>query len=213
MSVIIHIMTRPERKAMPRRSDAKQKMVAAARQLIRERGYNGTVFSDVLELSDAPRGSVYFHFPRGKAQMVIEAAASHAVDQVEIINQAAHGSRSAAEFIERYLDLGRDGLVASDYGRGCGIAPLIIDGATRESVEIEESARQAFSELAERLAFHFIAFGIDGPDARALADALFAGMQGALITSRALRSPAPFDAVKLALVNQANNLSPKGAAR
>jgi hypothetical protein len=33
-----------------------------------------------------------------------------------------------------------------------------------------------------------------------------------LITSRALRSPAPFDAVKLALVNQANNVSPKGAA-
>lgn len=97
---------------MPRRSDAKQKMVAAAKQLIRERGYNGTAFSDVLELSDAPRGSVYFHFPHGKAQLAIEAAASHAFDQVEIINQSAHGSRSAAEFIERYLDLGRDGLVS-----------------------------------------------------------------------------------------------------
>ena len=41
------------------RSDAKQKMVQAARQLIRERGYGATAFSDVLELSGAPRGSVY----------------------------------------------------------------------------------------------------------------------------------------------------------
>jgi TetR/AcrR family transcriptional repressor of lmrAB and yxaGH operons len=198
---------------MPRRSDAKQNMVAAAKQLIGERGYNGTAFSDVLELSGAPRGSVYFHFPRGKAQLAIEAAASHAFDQVEIINRVAHGSRSTAEFIERYLDLGRDGMVASGYGRGCAIAPLVTDGATRESAEIEESARQAFSEVAERLSFHFIAFGVDGPDAQALADALFAGMEGALITSRALRSPAPFDAVKLAFVNQANYVSPNGAAR
>jgi TetR/AcrR family transcriptional repressor of lmrAB and yxaGH operons len=200
-------------KAMPRRSDAKQKMVVAAKQLIRERGYNGTAFSDVLELSDAPRGSVYFHFPRGKAQLAIEAASSHADDQLEIIDRAAGGSRSAAEFIERYLDLGRDGMVASGFGRGCGIAPLVTDGATQESAEIEQSVRQAFSEMAERLSFHFIAFGIDEPDAQPLSDALLAGMEGALITSRALRSAAPFDAVKLALVNQANNVSPKGAAR
>jgi hypothetical protein len=50
------------------------------------------------------------------------------------------------------------------------------------------------------------------PNGWVLADALFAGMQGALITSRALHSPAPFDAVKLTLVSQAVNVLPKGAA-
>ena len=55
-----------------KRSDTKQKMVQAARQLIRERGYHATAFSDVLELSGAPRGSVYFHFPGGKTQLAIE---------------------------------------------------------------------------------------------------------------------------------------------
>src|SRR5580698_3478955 len=100
-------------------------MVQAARQLIRERGYGATAFSDVLTRSGAPRGSVYFHFPGGKAQLGMEAAESHAHEQVQIIDRAAGESSSAAELIERYIDLGRDAMAASDYGRGCGIAPLV----------------------------------------------------------------------------------------
>ena len=99
---------------MGQRSDAKQKMVQAARQLIRERGYGATAFSDVLTLSGAPRGSVYFHFPGGKAQLGMEAAEAHAHEQVEIIDRAAREASSAAQLIERYVDLGREGMVAGD---------------------------------------------------------------------------------------------------
>src|ERR1700761_2183824 len=97
---------------VPRRSEAKQKMVWAATQLMRERGYTATAFSDVLEASATPRGSTYFHFPGGKAQLGMEAAAAHAREQVEIIDRAAAASTSAAELVERYVKLGRDGMVA-----------------------------------------------------------------------------------------------------
>jgi AcrR family transcriptional regulator len=89
-------------------------MVQAARQLIRERGYNATAFSDVLELSRAPRGSVYFHFPGGKTQLAIEAAEAHAHEQVTIIDQAADQADSAAQLVELYVDLGREGMVDSN---------------------------------------------------------------------------------------------------
>src|SRR6201991_113737 len=146
---------------MGQRSDAKQKMVQAAKQLIRERGYNATAFSDVLKLSDAPRGSVYFHFPGGKAQLGMEAAEAHAHEQVEIIDRAAGEASSAAQLIERYLDLGREGMVASDYSRGCGVAPLVTEGAAQESAELSETSRRAFSERTDRLCFPFFAFGGD----------------------------------------------------
>src|SRR6202453_1832910 len=98
---------------MGQRSDAKQKMVQAARQLIRERGYHATAFSDVLELSGAPRGSVYFHFPGGKAQLAMEAAAAHAHEQVVIIDEAADSAASASELVALYVNAGREGMVAS----------------------------------------------------------------------------------------------------
>src|ERR1700749_1848727 len=90
---------------VPRQSDAKQKLVQAARQRIRERGYNATALSDVLELSGAPRGSVYFHFPGGKTQLAMEAAEAHAHEQVAIIDRAADQADSAARLVELYVDL------------------------------------------------------------------------------------------------------------
>jgi AcrR family transcriptional regulator len=188
-------------------------MVQAAKQLIRERGYNATAFSDVLKLSGAPRGSVYFHFPGGKTQLGIEAAEAHAHEQVAIIDRAAERAESAAQLVEMYLDLGREGMMASDYSRGCGIAPLVTEGATQESAEVAETGRRAFTEMIDRLAFHFIAFGVERASARVLADAVIAGIEGAMITARALRSPAPYDAVRTSLVSYAATMAPKAQDR
>lgn len=198
---------------MGKRTDAKQKMVQAAKQLIRQRGYSATAFSDVLELSGTSRGSVYFHFPGGKAQLAIEAAEAHAFEQVEIIDQAADQAASAAQMVGFYIDLGRDSMVASGYARGCGVAPLITEGAAQGSDEIAGTGRRAFTEMTDRLAFHFVAFGVERAAARVLADTVIAAVEGAMITSRALRSSTPYDSVRTVLVNHAASVSPKGADR
>ena len=41
----------------------------AAQQLFRKRGYHGTGLNDILELAQAPKGSMYHHFPGGKEQI------------------------------------------------------------------------------------------------------------------------------------------------
>jgi AcrR family transcriptional regulator len=167
-------------------------MVQAAEQLIRERGHGATSFADVLERSGAPRGSVYFHFPGGKSQLVVEAAEAHAQRQVGYIDEIAGLAESPAEFVTMYMNAARDGMVASGYSRGCGITPLVVedDGGAGGTVE---TGRRAFAEMTDRMAFHLTAYGMEGTAARELAEALLAAMEGALVTSRALRSPAPFD--------------------
>jgi hypothetical protein len=104
-------------------------------------------------------------------------------------------------------------MVGSDYERGCGIAPLVTEGAALESADAAETSRRAFSEITDRLAFHFIALGVDRAPARVLAHAVIAAVEGAMITSRALRSPAPYDAVRTALVSHAASVSPKASGR
>jgi TetR/AcrR family transcriptional regulator, lmrAB and yxaGH operons repressor len=198
---------------MPQRSDARRRMVQAARQLIRQRGYHATAISDVLERSGAPRGSVYFHFPGGKTQLAAEAAEDHAHEQVALIDEAAERAGSARELIEIYVALARDGMVTSGYSRGCGIAPLVTEAGPEQSDEIAETARRAFSAMIDRMAFHFVNLGLDRAPARQLADAVIAGMEGALVTARALRSPAPFEAVLAVLAGHASAVTPKGAAR
>ena len=66
-------------KRMPK-TDARDRMIASTTALIRERGVEATALSDVLEHSGAPRGSIYHHFPGGKAQLVEEATRAAAGD-------------------------------------------------------------------------------------------------------------------------------------
>src|SRR5947199_4686337 len=51
----------------------RERMVRSALLLMGEQGIEATSFSQVLERSGAPRGSIYHHFPGGKAQLVEEA--------------------------------------------------------------------------------------------------------------------------------------------
>ena len=198
---------------MPPRSDAKRRMVEAARQLIRERGYHATAISDVLERSASPRGSVYFHFPGGKTQLAVEAAEDHAHEQVTIIDEAAGRADSARQLIEIFVGLSGDRLVSSEYSRGCGVAPLVTEAGPEEPDEIAETGRQAFTSMIDRMAFHFVDLGLERASARQLAHATIAGVEGALVTARALRSPAPFEAVLAVLADHASTVMPKKTSR
>src|SRR5437763_944214 len=51
-------------------------MLMSALELFRRHGYNGTGFRDVIAHSGAPRGSIYHHFPNGKAQLGTETVAA-----------------------------------------------------------------------------------------------------------------------------------------
>ena len=194
---------------MGQRSDAKLKMVTAARQLIRERGYHATAMSDVLELSAAPRGSVYFHFPGGKTQLAAEAVQAFALDQAALIERDAEGAASAPELVTAYVTRTRENLVRSGYTEGCTIAPLVLEGA-RESDLLAGAVSNAFSVIIESLAFQLGFLGMGRAAARELAEAVVSGVEGALVTARALRSPAPFDAVLAALASHAARLGLAG---
>lgn len=50
--------------------DVRARMVESAVELLARRGLLATSFSEVLERSGAPRGSVYHHFPGGKDELV-----------------------------------------------------------------------------------------------------------------------------------------------
>ena len=64
-------------------NDTRIRMIEATALLLRQRGYHGTSLNDILNASGAPRGSLYFHFPGGKDQLVIEVTR----DSVEKVTQ------------------------------------------------------------------------------------------------------------------------------
>src|SRR5258707_13159095 len=86
---------------MAKVSDSKGKTLAAAAKLFRQQGYHGTALQDILAAGGTPRGSVYFHFPKGKEE-IGEAALTLAGEAVRKgIAGAAETSESAEVFLIR----------------------------------------------------------------------------------------------------------------
>jgi AcrR family transcriptional regulator len=178
---------------MPKRSDSKDRMITAARRLFRERGYLGTALSDIVIESAAPRGSIYFHFPGGKEELATEVTLLHAADRIANINRAAAAATTPAQLIEVFMGRERDDLVASGYREGCAVAPIVIE-STPASDQLSDATRRAFQDLITTLAARFSEKGISQERAVELATNVWTSTEGALIVSRALRSPEPFDA-------------------
>ncbi len=86
---------------MPKTTDSKGKTLAAAAKLFRRQGFHGTALHDILEAGGSPRGSLYFHFPKGKEE-IGEAALTLAGEAVRLaIANAADTSESAEVFVTR----------------------------------------------------------------------------------------------------------------
>jgi TetR/AcrR family transcriptional regulator, lmrAB and yxaGH operons repressor len=178
---------------MPRRSDSKDRMIAAARRLFREHGYFGTALSEVVAESSAPRGSLYFHFPGGKEELATEVALVHTADGIAHINRVAGTTSTAAELIAAFIGRARDELVASDYREGCAVAPIVIE-STPASGQLTDTTRRGFQDLIATLAARLTEKGVPDDRVGRLATNAVTAMEGALILSRVLRSPEPFDA-------------------
>jgi AcrR family transcriptional regulator len=177
---------------MVKKGDTKDRMIAAARRLFRERGYLGTALSDVVSESAAPRGSIYFHFPGGKEELASEVILLHAGDHIAHINRAAATTNTARQLIEVFMGRERDELISTDYREGCAMAPIAIE-TTPASVQLSDANRRAFQDLITTLAARLTEKNVPVSRATQLATNVWSSVEGALILSRVLRSPEPFD--------------------
>jgi TetR/AcrR family transcriptional repressor of lmrAB and yxaGH operons len=173
-------------------TDSRQKMIETAAVVMRERGVEATSLSEVLARSGAPRGSIYHHFPGGKAQL-IEEATRYAGDftaagLVAALAEDDPGAAVAA-FCAGWIKI----LRRSDFGAGCPVVAATLEGERTPGAR--EAAAAAFlrweSLLSDALATHTES----RERARSLATLIIASVEGAVVLSRATRSIAPLERV------------------
>jgi TetR/AcrR family transcriptional repressor of lmrAB and yxaGH operons len=171
-------------------SETKDRMVAGAARLLAFRGLQETSFSEVLELTGAPRGSIYHHFPGGKDQLIasaIDFAGSNAMAAIGLST-----GKTAEEVTTHFLGMWREVLVRSKYKAGCSVLAVTI---ATESSDLLDHAAAVFRTWRERLAELLRDGGLEPHDASRFAAILIAGTEGAVVLSRAEQSMEPFELV------------------
>jgi AcrR family transcriptional regulator len=173
-------------------TDSRASMVRSAASLIRSRGVSATSFSDVLADSGAPRGSIYHHFPDGKAQLAEDAI--RWTSERLLAHLRAGTPSGPSHVLERFIDVWRRTVVASAGTAGCVVAGVAIDTVPEET-GVMEVVRATFRSWAAVLAEQLEAAGVPAQRAKPIAMATLAGMEGALILCRAEGNVKPLDAV------------------
>lgn len=170
-------------------AEVRRRMVRSAARLFGERGFAGAGLRDVVAHSAAPRGSIYHHFPGGKAQLAQEA--------VGLASDAATGTLERTpdpvEALHACLDDWRRRLEESDFQAGSTIAAAAT--TPPDVTGTREAAAAAYARWTETFANVLRDNGVRRKKAARLATLASAAIEGAVVLCRARRDTAPLDDV------------------
>ncbi|WP_250562314.1 TetR/AcrR family transcriptional regulator [Sphaerisporangium fuscum] len=169
-------------------------MLDATRDLVEAGGYYGTGLNQVLAVSGAPRGSLYFHFPQGKDQLVAEAMIRGGAEVAATVEELAGSAADAAGLVTAILTTLGDRLEASGWTKGCPVATVVLEVAATND-ELQKVCADIYASWRAGLAARIAADGHSGQEAEELATFVLAMIEGALLLARAERSRTPIDAV------------------
>ncbi|SRX92606.1 TetR family transcriptional regulator [Amycolicicoccus subflavus DQS3-9A1] [Mycobacterium shimoidei] len=171
-----------------KRGGTRTKMLVAAAEVMRERGAAGVTIDEVLSRSGAPRGSVYYHFPEGRNQILTEALRFAGDAITADINDAAE--RGAMALLRRFVAFWEGLLAESDFSAGCPVVAAAI-GCPGDELGLTAEAGQIFAGWRTALARAFVAEGLPEPDADSLAVMSIAALEGAVVLCRSTHSTDP----------------------
>jgi AcrR family transcriptional regulator len=179
-------------RARTKRGDTRTKMLISAAEVMRERGAAGVTIDEVLSRSGAPRGSVYYHFPDGRNQILAEAL-RYAGDAITAdIDEAA--GRGATVLLRQFVEFWEGLLAESDFNAGCPVVAAAI-GCADEERQLTAETGQIFDQWRAALTRAFVAEGFPESDADSLAVMAIAALEGAVVLCRSTRSTDPLHKV------------------
>jgi AcrR family transcriptional regulator len=175
-------------KTRTKRGATRTNMLISAAEVLRERGAAGVTIDEVLARSGAPRGSVYYHFPEGRNQILTEALQYAGEAITEVIDEAA--AKGGLYLVRQFVEFWEDLLVESDFTAGCPVVAAAI-GSADEEPQLTTVAGGIFSHWRDALTRAFVSDGFDEPCAASLSIMCIASLEGAVVLCRSTRSVGP----------------------
>lgn len=176
-------------------TDTRINMIETTANLMERQGFAGTGLNQILKESKAPRGSLYYHFPGGKEELVTEA----------ILHRARGMSQNVARQLAKHSDTGKafDALIDSMIGYAdetncAGGAPIAAVALETSSTNpsVRDACQRAYEMLQAPIEQKLLDGGFAADTAQSLAGHLTAALEGAIVLTRVQQDTAPLYAAR-----------------
>ncbi|MEU6234939.1 TetR/AcrR family transcriptional regulator [Kitasatospora sp. NPDC047058] len=172
--------------------ETRARLIAGTRSLIEAQGYFGTGLNQIVAESGAPRGSLYFHFPDGKDQLVAAALRQAGQEVEELLKAQARKAPDAAAVVGQLTDVFLARLEESGYTKGCPIAAVGLEVAGSNEA-LRAVCAEVYASWQAVLADRLAAEGFGPAEAETASAQALALLEGALLLARVRRAPHPLE--------------------
>ena len=184
------------------KTSTREKMVAGAVDLLRQRGLNATSVREVVRQTETPRGSISHHFPQGKLQLVTEALA-YAGQEVSLPLQKLLEEKGAIAGLRTFIGLWRQVLVGTHCQAGCPVLAVTVEQYVGEDGNLNleaqeqllEQAHAIFQDWQNSIAKALVHEGLTAARARRLATLVVSAVEGTVALCRAAHEVKALDEV------------------
>jgi TetR/AcrR family transcriptional repressor of lmrAB and yxaGH operons len=171
-------------------SDTRDRLVKATSRLLRTQGYGATGLNQVMSEANAPKGSMYFHFPGGKVELAAAAVDRYADRAQERMRRFLDEHDSVADAVAAIFDSYVEHLAATAYAEGCAVATVALDAAAAHP-PLADATGRAFAAWTSTLTEALEAEGRTTDDAHRLAILALACMEGTIVMAKGTCSTEP----------------------
>ena len=175
-----------------------QKLVIAAANLLRKKGYAATGISDILRSANVTRGSLYHHFPGGKSDLAIEASKYSCMQLLIHIEEACDKARASGgsfhdamvAFCEKIFEIFQE----HEEWRFMTVSSTLQEGGARNEYFCSE-AQKIYLKIMMKAIDEGGKFGISAEISYRLMRKAMIMLEGAWMQARVLSDHAPMRSV------------------
>ena len=170
--------------------NTKDRIVYATSELLREQGYNGTSVKQIVTHADAQLGSLYHHFPGGKARLGAEAIRVSGALYEQLIPAVFDAAPDVVTGVRKFFDGAAAHLIETDYADACPIATVALEVSTA-SPRTRSACADVFESWITAGGDRYHGAGVTEATARELTIGMLCALEGAFVLARAVRRTEP----------------------
>lgn len=166
------------------------RLLKVATRLFQQRGYHAVGLAEILALSEAPKGSLYHHFPGGKPELAEACIQRIAAATMASLDQASASGTDIIGFLRQLGEESAAWLERTDWRDGSLLA-VIGQEQGGDNGLLADAVRIAYQRMEMRLAKWLMQEGVAVARARDIAATIISAHEGAMLLARCRRDTAP----------------------
>lgn len=168
----------------------REQIIETTSALLEKQGCFATGLNEIIRESGSPKGSLYYHFPDGKDQIVSEAIQQSGKLVSGRIHAGLAGAGSIAERLYRFILLIAEQVETSHFSAGSPLTATAMETAA-SSQKINLACRAAYGKITAAFETRLLESGLAAERAKELSVFITAAIEGGIILSRTSHDAAP----------------------